>query len=71
MCCGGRFLTEAQRSYPFQGEESDPVPAEKYPTSTSRILHLYFSKFTTSSNGIYAILGLWALISIMMIYGIS
>jgi len=34
ICCKGRFLTEAQRSYPFQGEESDPVPSEKYATST-------------------------------------
>lgn len=70
FCCKGKFLTATQKSYPFQGEETDPVPEEKYATTTQKILHLYFSKVSLSKPGIGFILILWLVLTIVFLLGV-
>lgn len=71
MCCGGFFLTKAQKSYPFQGEEADEIPNEKYANGTQKFLHEKFSYWTTSKPGIIVILVIWLIYTAVSIYGVS
>lgn len=60
ICCKGKCLTHKQKAYPYQGEEYDPVPVEKYINGTQRFLYEKFSPITTSKPGIITILLIWA-----------
>jgi predicted RND superfamily exporter protein len=71
ICCGGRLLTKAQKSYPFQGEEGDEIPNEKYANGTQKFLHEKLSKWTTSKYGIIVILVIWTIYTCVSIYGVS
>lgn len=53
-------MTHKQKAYPYQGEEYDPVPVEKYINGTQRFLYEKFSPITTSKPGIITILLIWA-----------
>lgn len=69
ICCKGFFLTTAQKSYPFQGSETDAVPDEKYANGTQKFLHQRFSAWTTSKVGIVTILVVWLTYTAVSIYG--
>lgn len=69
LCCRGRLLTVAQKSYPFQGEESDPKPEETYANRTQKFLHQKFSMWTTSKIGMAIILITWLAYLSLSIYG--
>lgn len=71
ICCRGFCLTTSQKSYPFQGNETDPKPEETYANGTQKFLHLYFSKATTSKYGIIAILSIWLIYLGVSIYGVT
>lgn len=71
ICCRGFCLTTAQKSYPFQGNEEDALPDEKYANGTQKFLHLYFSKATTSKAGIITILSIWLIYLGVSLYGVS
>jgi len=71
ICCRGFCLTAAQKSYPFQGSETDEKPAESYANGTQKFLHLYFSKAITSKYGIITILSIWLIYFAVSIYGVS
>lgn len=69
ICCKGFFLTTAQKSYPFQGSESDEIPEEKYANGTQKFLHQKLSAWTTSKAGIIVILIIWLIYFGVSIYG--
>lgn len=71
LCCKGFFLTVAQRSYPFRGEETDELPVEKYANSTQKFLHQKLSLWTTSGIGILTISIVWIIYIAVSIYGVS
>ena len=71
LCCKGYFLTVAQKSYPFQGQESDEIPVEKYANATQKFLHQKLSNWTTSSIGICIVLLVWLIYIAVSIYGVS
>jgi len=71
LCCGGRLLTKSQKSYPFQGEEGDEIPNEKYANGTQKFLHEKLSKWITSKVGIIVVLVIWTIYTCVSIYGVS
>ena len=65
ICCRGSCLTQKQRSYPFQGYETDPVPTENmYSNGTQKFLQEKFAKNTISKPGTIIILSAWLLYTI-------
>ena len=71
LYCGGCLLTKSQKSYPFQGEEGDEVPDEKYANGTQKFLHEKLSYWTTSKVGVIVILTIWVIYTGVSIYGVS
>lgn len=72
ICCKASCLTDKQKAYPFQGQESDPVPLDaEYSSTTQKFLHQNFSKWITSKPGSAAILVIWSIYLGLSIYGIS
>lgn len=60
ICCRGSCLTAKQKAFPYQGEEYDPVPIEKYTNGTQKFLYEKFSLAVTSKPGIIIVLVIWA-----------
>ena len=71
ICCGGRFLTDRQKAYPFRGEESDEVPKEQYTNATHKFLHEKYSKALTSKFGIITVLAVWLIYFGVSLYGVT
>mmetsp|Transcript_18041 Transcript_18041/g.30748 ORF Transcript_18041/g.30748 Transcript_18041/m.30748 type:complete len:538 (+) Transcript_18041:285-1898(+) len=64
ICCKGSCLTTKQKSFPFQGEETDVVVDDddsKFSNGTQRLLYEKFSKWTTSKWGRIIILSIWVI----------
>lgn len=69
LCCGGRFLTPKQKAYPFQGEESDPIPEMQYANGTQKFLYEKFSVAVTSTMGRYIVIFVWTVYIAASIWG--
>lgn len=57
FCCKGKFLSERQRRYPYQGNfDEDQLDHMPYNSFTQKMIHRYYAPALTSKRGIIATL---------------